>query len=228
MSMPIHGLVISNARPFIIPVNQLTIFLRCNSVLKRRELEMALQEQVPIIDMEGIDGLRRSEIIEAVRNASEIWGFFQVMNHGIPVKVMEGVMNGVAEFHRREDDHVKLGLTSCDIMKKVQFQRNVKHVSTHEKLVWKDTLKLDMAPDPPLPNEIPSSCRFCSSDVTMIFFFFFFILRRYLSNFSNQEIPLLLKETNLVSINVSIMILTPIKCKNFLILQHWEVWCLSK
>lgn len=57
MSTPIHGLVISNAHPFMLPVNQLTIFLRCNSVLKRRELEMALQEQVPIIVMEGIDAL---------------------------------------------------------------------------------------------------------------------------------------------------------------------------
>lgn len=103
-------------------------------------------------------------------------------------------MNGVAEFHRREDDHVKLGLTSCDIMKKVQFQRNVKHVSTHEKLVWKDTLKLDMAPDPPLPNEIPSSCRFCSSAVTMIFFLLFHFEKALEQFFKPRDTPLIKRD----------------------------------
>ncbi|XP_043811057.1 1-aminocyclopropane-1-carboxylate oxidase homolog [Manihot esculenta] len=41
----------------------------------------------PVIDLGGIDqgSAFRKEIVDKVRNASETWGFFEVVNHGIPV-----------------------------------------------------------------------------------------------------------------------------------------------
>ena len=39
--------------------------------------------EVPLIDLQGVDGERRKEIINDVRKAAETWGFFQIVNHGI-------------------------------------------------------------------------------------------------------------------------------------------------
>ncbi|KAK4855832.1 hypothetical protein QYF36_011441 [Acer negundo] len=55
------------------------------------------QFSLPVIDFEGVgkDPIQRKEIVERVGNASEKWGFFQVINHGIPVSVLEDMKAGV-------------------------------------------------------------------------------------------------------------------------------------
>ena len=66
------------------------------------------QFSIPVIDLQGIDKdvIKRREIVERVREAAEIWGFFQVVNHGIHVSVLEEMKEGVRRFHE-EDSEVK-------------------------------------------------------------------------------------------------------------------------
>ena len=47
--------------------------------------ESNLQLSIPTIDLTGIhdDTVLRDEVVRKVQNASEKWGFFQVINHGI-------------------------------------------------------------------------------------------------------------------------------------------------
>ncbi|GKV19009.1 hypothetical protein SLEP1_g29309 [Rubroshorea leprosula] len=60
--------------------------------------------EIPIIDLKGIaeDQSLRREVIGKVRDASENWGFFQVVNHGIPVSTLDGMIDGIRRFHEQD------------------------------------------------------------------------------------------------------------------------------
>ncbi|KAK1407683.1 hypothetical protein QVD17_39305 [Tagetes erecta] len=114
--------------------------------------------QVPAIDLRGIDGLRRGDIVKEIKDASEKWGFFHVVNHGIPVKVMEDMLNGVREFHE-QDVEVKKDYYSRDPERMVKFNTNY-DLYMSKAANWRDTLIIDMLHNYHLdPQDLPLVCR---------------------------------------------------------------------
>ncbi|KAF7130534.1 hypothetical protein RHSIM_Rhsim10G0067900 [Rhododendron simsii] len=114
---------------------------------------------LPVIDFGGIDedATLRKEIIEKVRDASERLGFFQVVNHGIPLGVMEEVIDGIRRFHE-QDTEVKKQFYSRDNTKSCVYNSNfdLYQVPT---VNWRDSLYCVMAPNHPHPEELPQVCR---------------------------------------------------------------------
>ena len=54
---------------------------------------------VPVIDVQGFEqSCRWMENVDQVCKASETWGFFQMINHGIPVRVID-MLDAVRHFH---------------------------------------------------------------------------------------------------------------------------------
>uniref|UniRef100_A0A3N7HKT3 Non-haem dioxygenase N-terminal domain-containing protein n=1 Tax=Populus trichocarpa TaxID=3694 RepID=A0A3N7HKT3_POPTR len=80
---------------------------------------------IPVIDLKGIheDDVRRREIVEQMCKASETWGFFQVVNHGISKNVMEGMVQGVKGIHK-EKNEVKMEYYTRDTKKNVTCTSN--------------------------------------------------------------------------------------------------------
>ncbi|XP_048133499.1 1-aminocyclopropane-1-carboxylate oxidase homolog 5-like [Rhodamnia argentea] len=78
---------------------------------------------VPIIDLGQIDRdpTKRREGIERMRRASEMLGFFRVVNPGVSAAVM-GKEEGLRRFH--EDDEAKKVLHTRDMMRKVMYSSN--------------------------------------------------------------------------------------------------------
>lgn len=113
----------------------------------------------PIIDLEGVkNGLvDRKEIVDKVRNASETWGFFEVINHGIPLTVLEEMKDGVRRFYE-QDVELKKKFFSRDFTRKVVYNSNFDLYSAPA-ANWRDTLCCLMAPNPPKPEELPTACR---------------------------------------------------------------------
>ncbi|XWS76280.1 hypothetical protein CRYUN_Cryun01aG0161800 [Craigia yunnanensis] len=75
--------------------------------------------QVPVIDLEGFEGSQRKEILDGILAASETWGFFQVVNHGVPLCIMDGMLEGVRRFHEQPKD-VKIEWYSRDYKQPVR------------------------------------------------------------------------------------------------------------
>ncbi|KAI8560993.1 hypothetical protein RHMOL_Rhmol04G0300300 [Rhododendron molle] len=126
--------------------------------LKSRPVEL----QVPVIDIGNIrERYSRERVANEVRCASEEWGFFQVVNHGIPLDVLEEMIDGIRMFHE-EDPEVKRAWYSLDQVKRVRFYSNRDmYESTYAN--WRDTLNISMLVSDHLdPDEIPNSCRFSS------------------------------------------------------------------
>ncbi|XP_011625834.1 protein DMR6-LIKE OXYGENASE 1-like [Amborella trichopoda] len=59
----------------------------------------SLSESIPVIDLSRVsDGLGRQNIIWQITKASEDYGFFQIMNHGVPEDVIQDMLGVATEF----------------------------------------------------------------------------------------------------------------------------------
>ncbi|CAN1266526.1 Flavanone 3-dioxygenase 2 [Linum perenne] len=56
------------------------------------------QLEVPVIDLAGDTEL----VVEQVRKACQEWGFFQVVNHGVPLHLLQGIQDSSKEFFELE------------------------------------------------------------------------------------------------------------------------------
>lgn len=114
---------------------------------------------VPVVDLEDIDKdvLKRKEIVEKIREASATWGFFQVVNHGVPVSIQEEMMNGVHRFHELESE-VKKQYYTRDNTKPFVYNCNFDLFSSPA-ANWRDTFFTFMAPNSPRPQDLPEVCR---------------------------------------------------------------------
>jgi len=114
---------------------------------------------VPIVDLKDIhnNSARRVEVIGQIRSACHEWGFFQVINHEIPITVLDEMIDGIRSFHDQDAD-VRKEFYTRDLKKKVVYYSNV-HLFSGQAANWRDTFGFAVAPHPFKPDEVPSICR---------------------------------------------------------------------
>ncbi|KAM0002947.1 putative deacetoxyvindoline 4-hydroxylase [Helianthus debilis subsp. tardiflorus] len=93
--------------------------------------------ELPLIDLGSTD---RASTVEKIREASKNLGLFQVVNHGIPLSVMDETLKGVRRFHEQDVE-----------TKKRFYTRDASNTVGHFFSV--------MAPLPPKAEELPEVCR---------------------------------------------------------------------
>ncbi|WCJ24004.1 2-oxoglutarate (2OG) and Fe(II)-dependent oxygenase superfamily protein [Euphorbia peplus] len=113
----------------------------------------------PVIDVSGIhkSSTLRKEVVEQVRKASETWGFFQVINHGISMDILQEMLEGVRRFFEQDSD-IKKEFYTRDITDKVGYNTNF-DLYTALSTNWRDTIFFQLLPDLPALQELPTVCR---------------------------------------------------------------------
>ncbi|RZB99267.1 Cell division control protein 48-like E isoform B [Glycine soja] len=111
---------------------------------------------IPIIDLTGIhdDPILRDHVVGKVRYACEKWGFFQVINHGIPTQVLDEMIKGTCRFHQ-QDAKVRKEYYTHKVSQKVAYLSNYT-LFEDPSADWRDTLAFSLAPHPPEAEEFPA------------------------------------------------------------------------
>ncbi|XP_009797505.1 protein DOWNY MILDEW RESISTANCE 6 [Nicotiana tabacum] len=117
-----------------------------------RLFEVADCENVPVIDMGCGD---RNLIVHQIGEACRLYGFFQVINHGVPKNLVEEMLEIGREFFRLPVEE-KLKLYSDDPSKTMRLSTsfNVKKETVHN---WRDYLRLHCYPLEKYAPEWPSN-----------------------------------------------------------------------
>ncbi|XP_039027963.1 1-aminocyclopropane-1-carboxylate oxidase homolog 5-like [Hibiscus syriacus] len=115
--------------------------------------------QIPEIDLKGFESERIREIVHAIRDAAQTWGFFRIVNHGVPVPTMENMIDTTRQFHEQPQD-----------VKKARYSRNesgqrlIDSYTNIKAAAWRDTLALEF-PDGDINEQaISQVCRKATSE----------------------------------------------------------------
>jgi len=122
---------------------------------------------IPVIDLAGVttaDPSRRAEVVGEVLAAANKFGFFQVLNHGVPEASMSGMLAAVRRFNE-EPVEVKRAYYTRDHGRSVRYHCN-QDLFRASAAKWRDTVYLEMAPTEPSPEEIPAALRGVASEYT--------------------------------------------------------------
>lgn len=124
---------------------------------------------IPVIDLKDIDNSAtlRGKTMDKIKDACKNLGFFQVVNHGIPVSVMDEMIHGIRQFYE-QDTEVKKQYYSRDNTRTFIYNSNFSLYSPPP-ANWRDTFEGIMAPHPPNPEELPVVCRYVISNQTFYY-----------------------------------------------------------
>lgn len=115
--------------------------------------------QVPLVDLDGFDeDLRRVQIVKGIHEASETWGFFQIVNHGVPNRVIDNLLQAIREFHELPKE-VKMEWYSRDSKQRVRYYCNG-DLLVAKTANWRDSIAFDFQDGPLDPEALPVVCRY--------------------------------------------------------------------
>ncbi|OIW02362.1 hypothetical protein TanjilG_08509 [Lupinus angustifolius] len=110
---------------------------------------------IPIIDLHGLHVSNRSEIIQNIAQACQNYGFFQVVNHGVPEDVVDKMVKVSKEFFDLAESE-RLKNYSEDSSKTTRLSTSF-NVKTEKVSNWRDFLRLHCHPLEDYVKEWPTN-----------------------------------------------------------------------
>ncbi|KAL7595176.1 feruloyl CoA ortho-hydroxylase F6H1-3 [Lactuca sativa] len=113
------------------------------------------KDSIPVIDMSNWDD---PNVAKAVCDAACKWGFFQIVNHGVPIHVLEDVKDATHKFYALSAEEKNKYSKERSVSNHVRFGTSFTP-EAEEALEWKDYLSLFFVSDDEAASLWPPVCR---------------------------------------------------------------------
>ncbi|KAF8404053.1 hypothetical protein HHK36_008930 [Tetracentron sinense] len=105
---------------------------------------------IPVIDFSKLNGEERAKIMAQIANGCEEWGFFQLVNHGIPEELLERVKKVCSEWYKSEREEDFKNSTPMKLLEQLEEAKTGEKL---ENVDWEDVITL--LDDNEWPSESP-------------------------------------------------------------------------
>ena len=113
------------------------------------------ENSIPIIDVSNWDD---PKVVDSICDAASKWGFFQIVNHGVPLEVLENVKNAAHSFFQLPSEerkkYLKENSPSEAVCLGTSFSPQAEKV-----LEWKDLLRLSWVSEDQASAFWPPVCK---------------------------------------------------------------------
>ncbi|KAJ8564782.1 hypothetical protein K7X08_001242 [Anisodus acutangulus] len=111
------------------------------------------KHSIPVVDFSA----PRSTVIEQIHFASTTLGFFQIINHDVPLDAINRIIGSIKLFNELPDE-VKMKYYSRDMTRGAAYSTNF-DLYNSKAASWRDTLQMRLAPTLPEWEFVPEVCR---------------------------------------------------------------------
>ncbi|XP_076947214.1 1-aminocyclopropane-1-carboxylate oxidase homolog 3-like [Bidens hawaiensis] len=108
---------------------------------------------IPIINLSD----EKSTVVDQIKKSSSTLGFFQIVNHSIPVTVIDSVIGSMKEFFEQPNEY-KMQFYHREAGKGAAYWTNF-DLFMSKAASWRDTLQVNMSPMEPNWEAMPEMCR---------------------------------------------------------------------
>ncbi|KAF3975154.1 hypothetical protein CMV_001572 [Castanea mollissima] len=112
------------------------------------------EDSIPIIDFSLLTSGtpdQRSQVIQELGQACKDWGFFKLINHGVPESLTEAMIEGIREFFNLTDEE-KREFEGKNFLDPITCGTSV-NTSMEKVYYWRDYLKVFVHPEFHFPNK---------------------------------------------------------------------------
>ncbi|KAG8084702.1 hypothetical protein GUJ93_ZPchr0010g10170 [Zizania palustris] len=99
---------------------------------------------VPVVDLSKLDGGagERAEVMAQIDNGCEAWGFFQLVNHGVPKELLDRVKKVCSESYRLREEAFMASEPVRTLEGLVEAERRGEAVAPVDDMDWEDIFYL--------------------------------------------------------------------------------------
>ncbi|CAA2969653.1 1-aminocyclopropane-1-carboxylate oxidase 5-like [Olea europaea subsp. europaea] len=107
---------------------------------------------IPVIDFSKLDGEERAKTLAQIAHCCEEWGFFQLVNHGIPEELLERVKKVAAECYKLEREENFKNSKPVKLLNELVEKKSEDKL---ENLDWEDVFLLSDENENEWPTKTP-------------------------------------------------------------------------
>ncbi|KAK5844221.1 scopoletin 8-hydroxylase-like [Gossypium arboreum] len=125
---------------------------------ERIDKRMATRHEGAPIDLSRLDGPDHDEVVKGIVMAAETLGFFQLVNHGVPVDLLESLKDAAHDFFGQPSE--KKAVYRKEVSPSPLVKYGTSFVPEKEKaLEWKDYISMIYTNDAEALRQWPKECR---------------------------------------------------------------------